>query len=305
MEITACAIVMAISILLQFASAVVALLLIVRSGYYTPWIAISAAVFLMGVRRLTSFLSLINTTETCDAQIVPESIALLISFLMFGGLLFLSPAFKHLKDRHARELGQKDMLIRESHHHVKNDLQLLQSIIRLQSLNSTSQSERETLGGLAGRVTAISLLHQKLYQNNEIDFARYVDSIVTAHREMSCSPSARIHVAIPERVPLSLSVMLQLGLVVNEALTNACKYACQDNEEPRISISAKVDEGSLSLTVRDNGPGIPDDILRGERGSFGLTIIESIGQNPGWTCSIENDEGVCIRLQVPLQKQAR
>lgn len=300
MEFTICSLIMVVSILLQFASALVALFLIVRSGYYLPWIAISTAVLLMGIRRLTSFLLFIQTAHDCQAQIVPESIALLISALMFTGLVFLSPAFRLLREQHAKELENKDLLIRETHHHVKNDLQLLQSLIRLQESDTQSSGGAEILRDLTSRISVISVLHQKLYQQQNIEFSDYIRSIVSTIQSVQGNTQLRFDVHIPQNIQLSISATLQLGLIVNEAVTNACKHATDGIDAPVVTIQAHTSDRTLTLHIRDNGPGIPEDVLRDHSTSFGLTIIESIGSAPGWSCSIANENGARVTLSLPL-----
>jgi hypothetical protein len=148
--------ILAVSIALQLAAAGTALSLMRRSGFYLPWLLVSIAISLMAIRRITSFVGMLQRHSFPSSALGPELIALLISILMLSGLWLFRPAFRSLVTVRERELSAKDLLIRESHHHVKNDLQMLQSLIRLQMNAARESGEREILRDLVLRVRAFS-----------------------------------------------------------------------------------------------------------------------------------------------------
>jgi two-component sensor histidine kinase len=292
--------IMVISIILQFASYGIALGLIFHTKYFKPWIAIAMAVLLMGIRRLISFIPMVANNHFPQVQENPESIALLISFLMCIGLYFISPMLKDIRSQHHLELKLKDLAIRESHHNVKNSLQMIESMLNLQEYALEKESERNLVIDLISRLQSVALLHIQLYQMGTIEVSQYINAIISNIQSLHTSREVTIESDFSYQGPLAKSTTLNLGLVLNEAITNSMKYAFQGIVHPLIKIQLK-DEGThVCLVVEDNGIGIPAEILNQSRSSFGISMIFSIGSNPGWNCSITCDPGTKIQIQVPL-----
>ena len=313
--------VLALSILLQIAAAGVSLRLAVISGFHVPWLCISAAVALMAVRRITSLLGLLGVADFLDGSQVAEYIALTISVLMLVGLALFRPAFERIQTRRKHELEAKDALIRESHHQVKNDLQLLQGLIRLQQDSTRKNEERAFLKDLDSRIYSFSLLHESLYRNGPaedsagesgldagreqtggLSFKRYLERLVAAVAEKYADDSIRLRLDLGD-YPVTPKNILYAGLVVNEALTNAFKYGCSGHDTPEIRLHSTREQNQIRLTIADNGPGLPERALENqELSSYGLTLIRTIGSNPGWKTEVRNDGGTVVELYVPADE---
>ena len=288
--------IMGFSILLQFASAALAIILIFRSGFYKPWIPISAAVLLMGVRRLSSLIGMVERGVFPQQQEKPETIALVISILMLVGLVFFVPAFRKLITSHSQEISKKEVLIRETYHHVKNDLQLLQSLVSLQEDSARTKVQKSFLKDLTLRIQAFVLIHGQLYgkETQSLSARRYFTTLIEGIVEAYEMYDVDLSIDICE-AKISNKNLLYLGLVANEAITNSFKYAFHGVESPTLSVRAWVEEDRLRAGFQDNGPGISKQILCADRPSYGISMIQSIGSSDGWTLEISGDEGTKLR----------
>lgn len=299
MESTILPNIMIISIGLQFLASVVAIGLIFISGFSLPWVPISLSIFLMGVRRLVSFSDMASADRFPVSSENPELIALLISVLMFGGLLLFAPVFSRYKKKQSMNIYEKDMQIRESHHHVKNDLQLLNSIIDLQEATSSSASLKKTLKDIGLRIQSFSLLHESLYKlgGMGLSTAQYMEKLTDQVMETYGRLDIDLIRDIAD-IQLGADDLLHCGLIVNEALTNAYKYAFPDDwPEKRISVQMWQEAESVCLEITDTGTGVPTDVLDGSIASFGLTMINGLSGNPGWNVEILNTHGTRISVR--------
>lgn len=282
--------ILAVSIALQLAAALTALSLMRKSGFHIPWLLVSIAISLMAIRRITSFVGMIQRHSFPTSALGPELIALLISILMLSGLWLLRPAFRSLIAARERELSAKDLLIRESHHHVKNDLQMLQSLIRLQLNSAREPGEREILRDMVLRIRAFSVLHEHIYRGvaGEVSFREYIGNLVQAIAENFQRGKVRLKADLRD-VPIDSRNLLYSGLAVNEALTNAYKYAFDEEaESPLIVVSNRLEGDEIVVEVTDNGKGLPPEVLDGSGDSYGLTLMRGIGSYPGWSLNIQS-----------------
>ena len=308
--------VLTLSILLQLAAAGVSLRLAVISGFHKPWLCISAAIVLMAVRRMTSLLGIFGVADFLDGAHVAEYIALVISVLMLLGLALFRPAFERIQKRRMHELEAKDVLIRESHHQVKNDLQLLQGLVRLQQDSTRKEDERTFLNDLDSRIYSFSLLHESLYRDGlgkdsaderggergGLSFKRYLERLAAAVAEKYADHAVRMHLDLGD-YPVAAKNILYAGLIVNEALTNAFKYGRPPYGAPEIRLQSTREGDEVRLTIADNGPGLPHGALESdELSSYGLTLIRTIGSNPGWKTELRNDGGAVVELRFPVSQ---
>jgi two-component sensor histidine kinase len=213
----------------------------------------------------------------------------------------------------ARSLQEKETLLREIHHRVKNNLQIISSLLMLQSESITTDHDRALVHESAHRVRSMALIHEQLYgveSFESIDFGDYA-------RKLACSlgaalaPAARFEVR-SARVNVTVELAVPLGLVLNELITNACKYGLHDptaarsapppRTGPNCDILVEVEgEGSeVRLTVTDFGPGLPPDFDVARSKSLGLQLVHSLVRQIRGELSVSSDGGarfhvVCSR----------
>jgi len=178
---------------------------------------------------------------------------------------------------------QKELLLREIHHRVKNNFAILVSLMNMQKVSSHPGDFNDFLTDLQGRIRTMSLVHELLYRSFELDyiqFGEYLGQLISIISRAYNTQPVKIHSTI-ETCILDVEIALPLGLIANEILTNAFKYAFADKPDGELWINLKCcyDEAhpeepyTHTLTIRDNGPGLPVDYSPDKQGSMGSQII--------------------------------
>jgi two-component sensor histidine kinase len=194
-------------------------------------------------------------------------------------------------------LAEKEVLLKEVHHRVKNNLQIITSLLNLQINQSKDTVLIEGLRESQGRVKAMALIHEKLYQSDDlaqISMASYISSLTNA-----LSTSYRI---APEKVEihvdtanirLDLDTAIPCGLIVNELITNSLKYAFPDETKGEIEVLFKEPQnGKIKLIVKDNGVGLPKEIIPEKVSSLGLKLVSSLVRQIEGEMKVTNGVGV-------------
>lgn len=290
--------VLATSVSLQFGAAVVALLLARMGAFRTPAALLATAIVLMAIRRAFSFVQLVSGRIAPSASIVPELVALVISIVMISGLIMLRRKLAEISRSHDETLAaleERGLLLRESHHHAKNDLYLLQSLVALERDASRDPAASSVLQDFSARIRTISLLHDRIYEpDGDGSFLLYLDGLIQGARDSYSVDGKTVSFDTSiEEVPLSRSQLIHCGLIFNEAITNALKYAFAGVKSPRITVVARSGDGGGRLEVRDNGVGLPEEPVDG---GFGMTLMASIARLEGWELTVSANDGTCVRL---------
>lgn len=288
-------IILGVSILLQLGAAFVAVLNIRRTRAYIPWVLVATAIFLMAVRRITSFVQIVAGWNDLapGMNAVPELIALVISILMFTGLLRLGPVFSTI----SRLATERQVLLRESLHSTKNNLQSLLSLLNVQQGFLEGSREQTVAADMQRRVRVFVLLQEELFRSHS--HASYREFMVHLVEDITDSFGARGQVAIEvdiDDLEVSDRELLYCGLVANEALTNAFKHAAPQAASPRITVRSGSTDGRRFLSVRDNGPGFSQSAAEIPNASFGMTFLNSISGTDGWEVRIDSSDGTEVRF---------
>ncbi len=184
-----------------------------------------------------------------------------------------------LKNRTIQEsLEEKESLLKEIHHRVKNNLQVISSLLNMQSRESTDEKMQEVIQEGQSRVKAMSLIHQKLYQTeniSEIDFQDYIQNLVEQLARVYKRNDLQVTNEISANdIKLDIDTAIPVGLILNELVSNAYKYAFEEADKGKIRIELdRIDDGKLRLDVEDNGKGIPRDINFDKVKSLGLKLV--------------------------------
>lgn len=179
-------------------------------------------------------------------------------------------------------LREKEVLLKEIHHRVKNNLQVISSLLSLQSRQVSDAATLEALRESQHRVRSMALIHEKLYQSDDlarIDFAEYVRNLATyLFRSYKASPAAiSLSIETAPDLRLSLDTAIPCGLIVNELVSNALKYAFPDGRSGEIGIAfGQLGDGRYSLKVCDNGVGVPDGFDFRQSPSLGLQLVNTL-----------------------------
>ena len=171
------------------------------------------------------------------------------------------------------------MLLKEVHHRVKNNLQIISSILNLQSSTISDENTLELLRNSQDRIRSMSLIHELLYQTKDfstIKFSEYIKSIAT-NLFHSYNQNKNISLDLDlDDIHLDLDMAIPCGLIVNELLTNSLKYAFETEDEGIIRVKLKSKNGFVHLIITDNGKGFPKDIDFRDTASLGMQLVVSL-----------------------------
>jgi two-component sensor histidine kinase len=181
-------------------------------------------------------------------------------------------------------LKEKEILLREIHHRVKNNMQIISSLLRLQSGNITNQDDIGMLKDSQNRIKSMSLVHEKLYGSKDLSHVNFKDYIkelagVLFQSYETHRGEVRLNISVDE-IWLGIDTAIPCGLVINELISNSLKHAFPDKRKGEISISFhKIDEEEFNLRVSDNGIGIPDELDPRSTSSLGLRLLTTLSEN--------------------------
>lgn len=198
-----------------------------------------------------------------------------------------------------KSLKEKEILLQEVHHRVKNNLQIISSILNLQTSYTEDQEVQKILDGSIGRIKSMSTIHEMLYETNDfsaINFANYLEKLVERIiKTYTKDESLEINI-ISDNSPVNLTIhqAIPCGLIVNELITNTVKYGFVGRKKGTIFLSLKNIGGSIHLTLGDDGIGFKDDFdLEGvDPETLGLQLVKSLAQQLDASLDIDHNEGV-------------
>ncbi len=209
------------------------------------------------------------------------------------------------RDKLQDSFNEKEALLKEVYHRVKNNLQVVSSLINLQSRTVSNEEALKLLKQSADRIKAMALVHEKLYQSNDlakIDFNNYIGSLVESLRYSLNIPLSQIKTTVHVNdVYLDIDKAIPCGLIINELLSNALKHAFPQGQHGNIDISFTNDQHEFTLMVSDNGIGLPEGLDIKTCTSLGLQLITGLVTNQlKGRISIEQNSGVSVIIHFPV-----
>lgn len=199
-------------------------------------------------------------------------------------------------------LKEKEFLIKEIHHRVKNNMQIISSILSLQADVIENPAAKEVLQESRLRINSMSLIHQMLYNKNNMSDILISDyfSLLLSQIEKSYSPKeCRVSYSLNcDKISLDLDTAIPLGLVVNELVTNSYKHAFKNIQEGTIEIEFKKEEESYSLIVKDNGAGF--DFQNTKTQSLGMELIQMLVEQLNGKLKYSNQNGTTAEIVFPV-----
>ncbi len=204
-------------------------------------------------------------------------------------------------------LKEKEVLLKEIHHRVKNNLQVLSSMLRLQAGYIKDPQALELFEESQNRVRTMALIHEKLYQSQDlarIDFADYLRNL-TNHlvRSYNGPKEVALKVDVGE-VHLTVETGIPCGLIVNELVSNALKHAFPGDRSGQIIVSLQRCDGTYVLSVKDDGVGFPKDVDFRNTPSLGLQLVNTLAtQLDGTVALIANGAGTEFRIEFPVEER--
>lgn len=260
---------------------------------------------------------LTNTNKLKDAEIEKKKtqqylfLVLVIGSSIFIGLLFFvlrtkNKSQKQLESKNEiikNALDERGILLKEIHHRVKNNLQIISSLLNLQSGYGNSISTEDLVKQSESRIKSMALIHEKLYQTEnfkEIDLAEYLQSFLEQLSEILFFKEKNIEYVINvETIHIEIDKLVPLGLIVNELITNTVKHAFKNKASGIITITGKHAENNYMLTINDNGEGMPSDFSLDKSKSLGIRLIKGLVNQIQAKISIDSVPGntsFCINI---------
>ena len=211
---------------------------------------------------------------------------------------------KRAEGRIWTSLREIEVLLREVHHRVKNNLQVVQSLLNLQARKIKDPQALEVFKQSRDRIRAMSLVHEKLYQSpdlSQIDMADYLRnlSISLFHSSQINLDTVNLTVEV-EEVRVGIDKAVPLGLIINELISNGLKHAFPGGRAGEIRVGlALVDKGMIRLTVGDNGVGFPRDVDFRKTDSMGFQVVMALVQQLEGTIGYHQEVGTEFRITFP------
>ena len=230
----------------------------------------------------------------------------------FGGRPVLHSILQDITERkrgeHALQeaLAEKTMLLKEVHHRVKNNLQIISSLLNLQAGQVQNQEVLDLLSVTRNRVQAMALLHENLYQSKnlaQLDLPDYVESLCAQLLRATGFSGGRIALepqVESDKITLALDQAVPCGLVINELVTNALKHAFPGDRRGRIQVKLECPAPhTVRLTVADDGIGLPATLEPGQVESLGLQLVFMLTKQLHGTITFERGLGTTVQIQFP------
>jgi PAS domain S-box-containing protein len=207
---------------------------------------------------------------------------------------------KEMEDLKQRNAEQKEVLLREIHHRVKNNLAIVISMLNFQLRSNTNDELSRMIRDIQMRIRSMALIHEHLYRSENLDripLATYIESL--AYMIMTAFSGHRIQlVNMLDPIDVSIETALPIGLIINELLTNAFKYAFPAGAPGEIHVKLKKEEQQMcSLVVEDNGIGLPESSSMDSEKSLGLYIVRLLVEQLDGTVNIIRHNGTSFQIR--------
>ncbi|GAB2591107.1 hypothetical protein GCM10027190_44630 [Spirosoma areae] len=197
-------------------------------------------------------------------------------------------------------LTEKEWLLREIHHRVKNNLQVVMSLLNSQASYLSDDTALSAIQESQHRVQAMALIHQKLYQSEQvarIAMPAYIQEMVAYLRDSYDLPQPVYFQFAVDPIELDVTQAVPLGLIINEAITNALKYAFPDSRSGTVKLSLlRLEQRSYELTIEDDGIGLPASYNPTQSNSLGMTLMRGFSEQLGGELQVNSHPGLTITL---------
>lgn len=198
---------------------------------------------------------------------------------------------------------EKEILLKEIHHRVKNNLQIIVSLLNLQASNFKDKKALKAIEETQNRIISMSLVHQRMYQTSNFESIQihdYINLLIDNNRKVYGLNDNELlfNNNSPEDLAVNVEKAIPLGLIITEMITNSVKYATTDSAEIKtISVSIKeLDNDFLSIEYRDNGPGLPVDFDVKSTDTLGIQLINALTEQLDGKLTYQNGNGALFQF---------
>ncbi|WP_336297486.1 PAS domain S-box protein [Leptospira sp. GIMC2001] len=201
-------------------------------------------------------------------------------------------------------LSEKDNFLKEIHHRVKNNMNVIFTLLTLQSDSQSDPAVKSLLNDAAGRVKSMIVLYDKLYEsdsNNTVSIHEYFPSLF--QEILSIFPnSIKLDLNIDKSIVLNARLLSSIGIIINELITNSIKHGFKPNQESKIYFSVSQTNDKVLITYRDNGVGIPEQNSMDKAKGFGLQLISMLVEQINGSIRYENSDGANFFIEFTLER---
>jgi two-component sensor histidine kinase len=205
-----------------------------------------------------------------------------------------------------RAVRERDTLLQEVQHRVKNNLQMITALMRMEARNARGRMDTAPFERLAGRIESIQQLYALLADrgaSDEVDLGAYLSKVASSVFTSHAVEGVRLDLKV-DAYPVSVNVAMPAGLVVNELMTNALKHAFAGRDSGEITLNSLSDGDGCRVVIADNGIGLPDGVEWPERGKLSALIVQSLRENAKARVEIESRPGEGTRTTIVFTRAA-
>lgn len=210
-------------------------------------------------------------------------------------------SLKNAEEKFKSSLEEKELLLRELHHRVKNNMQIISSLLSLQSQHIKDERDLKIFESSQNRVKTMALIHEELYSSQDlkhISLAEYIRNLTKELLTSLISNPSRIELKVDvEDVDMEIDTAIPLGLLINELVANSLNYAFPDDQEGQIIVDLHQNEDKFILTVSDNGVGIPEDIDFKKAETLGFQLINNLMYQLDGEIELCEGEGTTFKIK--------
>ncbi len=212
----------------------------------------------------------------------------------------LTRTFNKLVANIKENLREKETLLAEIHHRVKNNLAVISGLLQLEAQNAEDDHAKNILKNSQMRIHSMATVHEMLYeaQNfNKLSFGHFVEKMVISIKDVYETDYSNIDITLDiSDIHLNVNQAVPCGLIINELVTNAFKHAYTNGEEGIVKVVLKGDNKNVHIEVIDKGKGLPDDFSIGESDSLGFTLIQLLAKQLKGKVTVDTEEGTAISV---------
>ncbi len=204
---------------------------------------------------------------------------------------------KKIEERISITLKEKETLLKEIHHRVKNNLQIITSLLKLHADKANNKDFSEMVAESQNRIVSMALIHEMLYANSNlsaVNLIQYTKSLFDKLHSTYSAGEVLLKLNIPKNVSFEVDRMIPVGLIMNEVISNSFKYAFK-KKKGQVTISIEENK----LIIADNGVGMPKNFELRKSNSFGMQLIELLAEQLDARVSVEMDKGTSIKIIFP------
>lgn len=205
------------------------------------------------------------------------------------------------QEKIVKELKEKELLLKEIHHRVKNNMQIISSLLNIQVRNINNEKDREIFRESQNRIKSMALIHERLYKSDDlthISFTEYTKKLASyllaSYSNLPMNVDFKLDI---QEVGISINQAIPLGLILNEIISNSLKHAFHETSKPEIGIMLTKDSDHFTLVIHDNGSGLPDTYEKCGEKSLGLHLINTLVSQIHGKLLVDNTDGLKYTIQ--------